>query len=174
MKQPRINGRFGHSPMTPMERFCSKLAFDPRTGCVMWIGTLTVGQGHNEPYGYFWNGERNELAHRWAAANIHGFEITGLQVDHNCPFGPSTLCVEHVKPEKAEINRQLQHLRPGRAFQSLETKRYWVFVQKGLEQLPPRFRIENPAEIPFADPGDFELFEPPAWLRPYMEKESTP
>ena len=157
---------------SPLERFAEKCAFDPVTGCVMWIGALGKGQGHNEPYGRFWDDNFMWWAHRWAAMNIHGFEITGRQVDHWCPFGPSTLCVEHVKPETAQVNRQLQHLRPGRAFQDLTTKQYWLFVHIGIETLPERFRF-TPADIPFADPGDFELFEPPEWLRPFMEKENA-
>ena len=53
-----------------------------------------------------------------------------------------------MKPESAEVNRQLQHLRPGRAFQDLATKQYWLFVHIGIEKLPPRFRIEKPSDIP--------------------------
>jgi hypothetical protein len=143
---------------TPLERFVEKCAFDPYTGCVMWIGGTTSGQGHNEPYGRFWNGERMVYAHRWSAEHIHGFDVTGLQVDHNCPVGPSTLCVEHVNPETSEVNRILQATRPGRAFQDLETRRYWIHVQVGLEPLPPRERM----------PADAPVFLPPAWLRSYM------
>lgn len=153
---------------SPLERFAEKCAFDPLTGCVMWVGGTTAGQGHNALYGTFWFDGEPWKAHRWSAMHIHGHDITGLQVDHCCPFGPSTLCVEHVRPESAQVNRQLQHLRPGRAFQDLTTKQYWLFVHIGIETLPERFRF-TPAEIPFADPGDFELHEPPLWLRPFME-----
>lgn len=150
-----------------MRRFAEKCAFDPITGCVMWIGAQGKGRGHSEPYGRFWDEGMMWWAHRWSAMYIHGHDITGLHVDHCCPFGPSTLCVEHVRPESAERNRQLQHLRPGRAFQDLATKQYWLFVHKGIERLPERFRFK-PEDIPFADPGDFEPLQPPEWLRPFM------
>lgn len=131
----------------------------------MWIAGRTTGHGHSEPYGRFWDSELEEmvLAHRWSAKHIHGFNIDGLQVDHNCPCGPTTLCVQHVKPETAQVNRYLQHARPGRAFQSLETKRYWLFVQKGLSEMPPRPTIE--LDVPF--------YTPPAWLAPFLVRENS-
>lgn len=144
-----------------LERFAERCAFDPVTGCVMWIGGKTSGRGHSEPYGSFWFEGARWFAHRWAAMHIHGFEITGLQVDHCCPAGPSTLCVEHVKPEPAEVNRALQSLRPGRAFQTLTTRQWWLFVTKGIEEEPVRERIED--GIPF--------HQPPAWLRPFLKQE---
>lgn len=144
-----------------IERFAAKCAFDPVTGCVMWIGGKTSGRGHGEPYGSFWFEGERWFAHRWAAMHIHGFDITGLQVDHCCPAGPSTLCVEHVKPERAEINRALQSLRPGRAFQTLTTRQWWLFVTKGIEEEPVRERIED--GIPF--------HQPPAWLRSFLKQE---
>ena len=146
-----------------IERFAAKCAFDPVTGCVMWIGGKTSGRGHGEPYGSFWFEGERWFAHRWAAMHIHGFEITGLQVDHCCPAGPSTLCVEHVKPEPAEVNRVLQSLRPGRAFQTLTTRQWWLFVTKGIEEEPVRERIED--GIPF--------HQPPAWLRPFLKQEKN-
>jgi len=146
-----------------IERFAAKCAFDPVTGCVMWIGGKTSGRGHGEPYGSFWFEGERWFAHRWAAMHIHGFEITGLQVDHCCPAGPSTLCVEHVKPEPAEVNRQLQNLRPGRGFQTLTTRQWWLFVTKGIEEEPVRERIED--GIPF--------HQPPAWLRPFLKQEKN-
>lgn len=144
---------------TPLERFAEKCAFDPYTGCVMWIGTQTHGRGHGEPYGYFWNGERMELAHRWAAVNLHGKDIDGYQVDHCCPCGPSTLCVEHVEPETPEVNRMLQHTRHGRAFQDLGTRQHWLYVQKGIWEDAPR---------PERVPADHPYYEPPEWLRPFL------
>ena len=144
-----------------IERFAAKCAFDPVTGCVMWVGGKTSGRGHGEPYGSFWFEGERWFAHRWAAMHIHGFEITGLQVDHCCPAGPSTLCVQHVKPEPAAVNRQLQNLRPGRGFQTLTTRQWWFFVTKGIEEEPVRERIED--GIPF--------HQPPAWLRPFLKQE---
>lgn len=146
-----------------IERFVSKCAFDPITGCVMWIGGQTSGRGHNEPYGSFWFDGRRWFAHRWAAQFIHGFSIDGLQVDHWCPCGPSTLCIEHVKPETPSNNRELQNVRPGRSFQTLATKQWWLLVTKGIEEEPPRERDNE--GIPF--------HTPPEWLRPYLVRENS-
>lgn len=148
---------------TAIERFAEKCAFDPITGCVMWIGGKTSGRGHNEPYGSFWFDGERWYAHRWSAQFIHGFNITGMQVDHCCDHGPSTLCVQHVKPETSEINRLLQHLRPGRAFQDLTTKQYWLFVMKGIEEYRPAVR-----ELP-----DVPFYTPPAWLTPFLPSMET-
>lgn len=144
-----------------LERFAEKCAFDPCTGCVMWAGGTSAGRGHHEPYGVFWYGGERWFAHRWSAAFIHGHDITGLQVDHYCPYGPSTLCVQHVRPATSAMNRFLQNARPGRAFQDLATRRYWLFVSKGLETLEPRRKIES--DIPF--------YRPPDWLQPFLQTE---
>lgn len=149
------------NPVPAIERFVRRCAFDPVTGCVMWIGGKTSGRGHNEPYGRFWFEGEQWLAHRWATIHIHGFDLTGMQVDHCCPAGPSTLCVQHVKPETAEVNRALQHLRPGRAYQALATKQWWVFVTKGLEEEPIRPRVSD--GVPF--------HSPPAWLAAHLPKD---
>lgn len=157
MTKKRFYSKPGRSAL---ERFAEKCAFDPFTGCVMWIGGQTKGQGHTQPYGRFWDGEKMVLAHRWSAEHIHGFEIDGLQVDHCCPAGPSTLCVHHIKPEPAAVNRELQNVRPGRAYQDLATKHYWVLVQVGEEPEPIRIR----------DPGDIPFYLPPLWLSPFLPK----
>jgi hypothetical protein len=159
MSAPKGNcGFHNQRRKTSLQRFAEKCAFDPVTGCVMWVGGATSGHGHNQPYGSFWFEGERWFAHRWAAIHIHGFEITGLQVDHNCPCGPSTLCVQHIKPETSAINLALQHLRPGRAIQSLDTRQYWLFVEKGVE--PYREPVREIPEIPF--------FEPPEWLKPFL------
>lgn len=152
--------QYTRNPKSSLQRFAEKCAFDVATGCVIWTGGTSAGSGHSQPYGRFWDAGEMWYAHRWAAANIHGFDITGLQVDHCCPCGPLTLCVQHVKPEPAEANRALQHLRPGRAVQSLATKQYWLFVAKGIEEYRPILR--ESFDIPF--------YHPPDWLRPYLEK----
>jgi hypothetical protein len=142
----------------PLQRFAEKCAFDYATGCVMWIGGTTSGRGHNEPYGSFWFEGERWFAHRWSAMHIHELEITGLQEDHNCPCDPSTLCVEYVKPETSAINRALQNTRPGRAFQDLATRQYWLMVSRGYEEY--RFDQCEKADIPF--------FSPPEWLQPFL------
>jgi hypothetical protein len=151
-------------PENPLERFAKKCAFDPVTGCVMWIGTTTHGKGRNEPYGYFWFEGKMWLAHRWAAVHIHGFDIEGLDVDHCCPCGPSTLCVEHLAGETGERNRELRHERQSRpvAAQSPETRRYWLFVSLGVEQYLP----------PTRDADGVPFHSPPAWLSPFLPRHS--
>lgn len=48
----------GKGTKTALQRFAEKCAFDPVTGCVMWIGGTTHGHGNNAPYGSFWDGKR--------------------------------------------------------------------------------------------------------------------
>lgn len=155
-------------PISALERFAKKCAFDPTTGCVIWCGARTSGHGHNEKYGSFYYEKYRWLAHRWSARYIHKMDIEDLQVDHCCPAGPLTLCVEHVRPEIAAVNRELQQTRPGRsmqglgrAYQSLQTRQYWLYVWKGIEERPERIVRED-----FGVPW----FEPPAWLVPFMPK----
>ena len=143
-----------------LERFAEKCAFDPMTGCVMWVGGTTSGRGHKEPYGAFWFEGRRWFAHRWAAVHVHGLDVCDMQVDHNCPHGPSTLCVEHVKPETPAVNREYQTLRLSRPQQSLETVRYWIFVQKGLTDHEPARRT-----------AALEPYAPPLWLQPFLPEE---
>lgn len=161
----RRDGKFSsRRGRTALERFAEKCAFDPITGCVMWIAGTTAGQGHSQRYGRFNDGEKVVLAHRWSAEHIHGFAIDGLQVDHWCPAGQTTLCVEHVKPETAEMNRFLQANRPaGRAWQCTETRRHWIHVQVGIVTLQPIERIEG---------FDMPFFLPPAWLAPFLPEIS--
>lgn len=142
----------------PLQRFAEKCAFDPFTGCVMWVGGTTSGHGHHQPYGSFWFEGARWFSHRWSAVNIHGFDLTGLQAGHCCPCGPSTLCVEHVQPETAEVNRMLQDIQKHRAFQNLDTRQHWLFVSKGV--VPYQEPVREIPEIPY--------FEPPEWLRPFL------
>jgi hypothetical protein len=160
VNRPRTpKGQFLPGAVRPaILRFIEKLAFDPLTGCVMWIGGTTSGQGHNSRYGSFWFEGRRWFAHRWAAMYIHGLDIEGLQVDHCCPHGPHTLCVEHLKTETLEANRALQNKRRGLARQTNETKQYWLMVQRGYENYVP----------PIRDSGEVPFYEMPKWLKEYM------
>lgn len=152
-----IGNRFAaNAALSPMERFLRNCTFDPGTGCVIWTGGTTSGQGHNSPYGSFWFEGRRWFAHRWAAKHIHGQEIDGMQVDHCCPHipYPNTLCVEHVQPKTLLENRELQTLR--RNGQTIDDRRHYVHVQVGL--LQPRPDAPEPfTEAPW--------FDPPSWLR---------
>lgn len=146
--------------LTPLERFAMKCAFDPFTGCVMWIGGTTRGHGKNALYGSFWD-DRRWLAHRWSAHHIHGLDIHGLPVGHCCPAGPHTLCVEHLAGMTVAQNNAMIKSNPGRCDQDTETKRYWVYVAVGLEEYR---HVER--EIP-----DVPFFTPPDWLKPFIPRE---
>jgi hypothetical protein len=121
---------------TALQRFVEKCRFDPASGCVLWVGGTTQGRGHHVPYGSFWFEGRRWFAHRWAAKFIHGHEIAGLQVDHECT---NTLCQQHLRPVEASINRELQ----------------WIRVQVGCDPYP----------YPEPEPCDGIPFHwPPPWL----------
>lgn len=159
-------------PIPALRRFAEKCRFDPLTGCVVWEGGTTSGQGSSKAiYGSFWDDGRRWTSHRWAAANIHGHDITGLQVDHFCPHlvatnrKPNTLCVEHVRPETQEENLALQAER-NRAVQASTTRQFWLFVSLGIEELS-----DEPA--PIASNDEFPWYDPPAWFVPFMPKQET-
>lgn len=146
-----------------LDRFLRNCRFDAGTGCVLWTGGTTAGRGHSARYGAFWFEGARWAAHRWAAKFIHKFNIDGLQVSHCCEdhshlIAPNTLCVQHVGPETAAVNRELQtrHLRAVR--QSLEQRRFWVHAQVGLVDPPPAL----PAHEAFTG---VPFYEAPEWLR---------
>ena len=155
-------GELNHSYRPALERFAEKCRFDPRTGCVLWIGGTTAGRGNTARYGSFWHEGSRWAAHRWAAIHIHGMNLGSNQAGHNCPHGPNTLCVEHVTGQTqlenlAELNERLK----AKAQQSNLDKQFWLFVSLGIEPAPPKQEIP-PDEIPF--------YEPPEWLKPFMKK----
>lgn len=153
------NGRWAPA----LDRFAEKCAFDPFTGCVMWIGGTTSGAGHGPGYGSFWFEGKRVFAHRWSAEHIHGFDIDGYQVDHHCPHGASTLCVEHVRPETAARNNALRTERPGRTpSQSNAHRQFWLLTAKG---------VYEPEPLPERHPLDIPFYVPPAWLAPYLKKD---
>lgn len=123
------------APEDALRRFAAKLEFDPcygldGTGCVLWTGGTTCGQGKHIRYGAFKFERRRWFAHRWAALYIHRQEIEGRQVDHGCN---RALCMNHLQAMPPEINRELQ----------------WIRVQVGLEENPrPQFE-EDTLAIPF-------------------------
>lgn len=153
------NGRFAISPLSALQRFAAKCNFDPATGCVVWIGATTAGHGNSARYGAFWDEGQKIYAHRWSAANIHGFDITGVTVGHCCPHTggkPNTLCVEHVKPETLAINVALGN-QNRRIVQNNETRQFWLFVALGIEPAPA---IYEP------DPDQPLFYRPPPGLLP--------
>jgi hypothetical protein len=162
-----------------LERFRAKCQFDPRTGCVLWTGGTTRGRGNTATYGSFWYEGRRWFAHRWSGVFIHGLDIEGLQVGHDCKFTadghPNTLCVEHVTGETQADNlaEQLARLGPPctrtsrfKADQTAEQRRHWLFTEIGLYEPEP---VHNPS-VPTPDWPDFT---PPDWLG-LLREEPTP
>lgn len=133
-----------------LERFAEKCRFDPVTGCVLWIGGTSSGQGKTALYGVFKDEGRRWFVHRWAAKHIHGFDIDGLEVDHCCKPRPNTLCVQHLQAVTQLRNLQL-----------MWGRRLWGWDEWSWEPEP------EPEPDPFAIP--FHL--PPAWLRPFLKSE---
>lgn len=135
-------------PVDPMQRFLSKCQFQPETGCVVWTGAKTKGRGHHIDYGSFWFERRSWFAHRWAAKYIHGQVIEGFDVDHYCPALtiPNTLCVEHVRSETPERNRQLQ------------TMRRMIHLQVGLINYEDVYGPMHEDFVPI------DTYDPPSWL----------
>lgn len=163
------NGFVGQRRKTALERFAEKCAFDPVTGCVMWVGGVSSGRGTCATYGVFWDENRRHFAHRWAAVKIHGLSVGKDPVGHCCPAGPNTLCVEHVKATTVAENNAEQWDRLGRpeqripkAEQTTTERQYWLFVQKGIEPEP---------EAPPQRRDGIPWFEPPAWLAPFLKQE---
>ena len=148
---------FVASGKSSLERFLEKCIFDPTTGCVLWIGGTTCGRGKSAKYGSFKDAGKRWFAHRWSAVNIHGLDIDGMHVDHNCPLDragpghplpPNTLCVRHVQALSNGENVMLMHER-----------RTWVLTQKGYYEAPPLFdELRAPPES-----HALPLHEPPEW-----------
>lgn len=141
--------------MTPLQRFLSYCRFEPATGCVVWIGGVTMGRGHHVPYGSFWFEGSSWYAHRWSAQYIHGLDIDDLQVDHCCPNIPipNTLCVGHVQCLTLGENRELQHVR------QYEARKRAIHLQVGILQYED---IYGPLYEP--DLTAIPFYSPPAWL----------
>lgn len=147
-----------------LQRFAEKCVFDYSTGCVLWAGGTTAGQGNSARYGAFWDGGPWK-AHRWAAIHIHGIELGASEAGHCCPGGPNTLCVQHLAGQSkseniAERNVRVARERRQKCEQPSMTRQAWLFVQLGIAGEPePKEKLETD-DIPF--------HEPPAWLRPYI------
>lgn len=138
--------------LTPLERFLSFCRFEPETGCVVWIGGVTMGRGHHVPYPAFWFEGKRWFGHRWAAKFIHGLDIDRLHVDHCClgRARPNTLCVEHLQAITPRLNRQLQ-----------ETRKTFIHMQVGLLQYE---EVYGYSPDPPEPTDDIPFFSPPSWL----------
>ena len=131
------------APLEALKRFFDKLEVDACHGydgpaCVLWTGGKSCGQGKTIKYGVLKFQNRRWFAHRWAAFYIHGQEIAGFQVDHQCN---RALCMSHLQATTPEWNRELQ----------------WIRVQKGIDENPrPQFQPDD-LPVPF--------FPEPQWYR---------
>lgn len=155
---------------TAMERFAEKCRFEPETGCVIWTGGTTSGQGCNTLYGSFWYEGRRWFAHRWSTVHIHGYDLGKDTAGHYCPHtpdgNPNSLCIEHVKPQTMADNVAERNVRyhaakrAEKAEQTLDQRYYWKMVHLGYE--PP------PAQTDGLLPIGAARFDPPEWYRPFM------
>jgi hypothetical protein len=163
----------GRKPKTALERFASKCRFEPETGCVVWTGGTTSGQGCNTRYGAFWFEGRRWFAHRWSAVYIHGFDLGTDTAGHYCPHtpdgNPNSLCIEHVRPQSMADNVAERNVRyhatrrAQKAQQNSNQRLYWKLVHLGYEEPPP----SSDGLLPVAHPR----FDPPEWYRPFMPKD---
>ncbi len=66
-----------------------------RGDCWIWTGSKVYGR--SSIYGQFYNGDRNELAHRYSYGNFVMEIPRGMTIDHECR---KTLCVNpnHLRP----------------------------------------------------------------------------
>lgn len=155
----------GKGTKTALERFAEKCIFDPATGCVLWVGGTTGGQGNSARYGAFWDGGPVK-AHRWAAVHIHRINLGTDDAGHCCPHGPNSLCVQHLEGQTKADNVAERNIRIAKANQPAATRQFYLFKQLGILEPEPEEPVLLPAlEIPF--------YEPPAWLRPYLPSKGT-
>jgi hypothetical protein len=153
-----------------IQRFAEKCKFDAATGCVVWTGGTTAGQGNSARYGAFWDAGPWK-AHRWAAVHIHGIELGPNEAGHNCPCGPNTLCVEHLagqtKTENVvERNERVARNRRQKGEQNSLTRQAYLFLQLGINEPEPK--TKKSAEL-----SGIPFYEPPEWLRPFLKPKVT-
>jgi hypothetical protein len=145
-----------------LQRFAEKCQFDPVTGCVLWCGGTTSGQGNSARYGAFWDDGRRVPAHRWAAVNIHGIELGSDEAGHCCPHGPNSLCVQHLTGQTKSENVAERNTRVAKANQTAATRQFYLFKQLGI--LEPEPETAAPADVPV-----IPYYEPPEWFRPFIK-----
>lgn len=148
-----------------IERFAEKCEFDPVTGCVLWIGGTTSGQGNTTRYGAFWDDGRRIPAHRWAAVNIHGIDLGTDEAGHCCPHGPNSLCVQHLTGQTKAENIAERNTRVAKANQAAATRQFYLFKQLGILETEPDPEIERLTD----ELNNIPFYEPPEWFRPYIK-----
>lgn len=79
-------------------RFWAKVSPEPNSGCWLWAGA------HNEKgYGDFWNGARNERAHRYAYRTLVRDMPDEWLICHRCDT-PACVNPAHLAPGTAKMN----------------------------------------------------------------------
>ena len=79
----RKKGDVNWQPPKPIERFMKFIKIN-ETGCWVWQGSKGNGI-RNKGYGYFNNGIKNVIAHRWSYSFFKGVIPKGLTVHHIIP-----------------------------------------------------------------------------------------
>lgn len=91
---------------TPLQRFWARVEFDPETGCLIWIGSISTAG-----YGTFRApDQRTRPAHRWLWEWMEGAIEEDLELDHLCR---NRACVNllHLEPVTGSEN-QLRGINP--------------------------------------------------------------
>lgn len=164
--QPGNNYRAQGLGKPALQRFAEKCEFDAVTGCVVWTGGTTSGQGNSARYGAFWDDGRRVPAHRWAAVHIHGIDLGSDEAGHCCPHGPNSLCVQHLEGQTKAANIAERNTRVAKANQSNATRQFYLFKQLGIGEAEPE--TAAPAGVP-----DVPFYEPPEWFRPYIKPKEA-
>ncbi len=161
----RFGNHLAQRSKTALQRFAEKCEFDPVTGCVVWTGATQAGQGNTTRYGSFWDEGRSIRAHRWAAVHIHGIDLGSNDAGHCCPFGPNSLCVQHLAGQTKAENVAERNTRVAKANQTAATRQFYLFKQLGIHEPEP---AAAPAEVP-----TIPFYEPPEWFRPFLKHEEA-
>lgn len=91
---------------TALERFEFYVIRDPAPGgCWLWCGATTSNKA-NRNYGVIWNGQRQELAHRWSYKHFREPIPDGLVLDHVVCEEPPCVNPWHVAPVTQAVNVQ--------------------------------------------------------------------
>jgi hypothetical protein len=168
MAAPKGNNFHKQIGKPALERFAEKCRFDPATGCVLWTGATTAGRGNSTVYGAFWDGGK-VYAHRWAAVHIHGIDLGSDEAGHCCKPTPNSLCVQHVESTTKAANIGERNTRVAKANQTAATRQFFLFQQLGILEPEPDPEVSRLT----ATLDDIPFYEPPDWLRPFLNKSEN-
>ena len=104
-----------HWDASDIARFLSLCELDPATGCLLWLGAKSRGQGNTHWYGSFTpTGHHSVRAHKFFAVAILGLrpERHVHHLDHTCQ---NTLCVCHIECVSILTNLHRRWSRASRA-----------------------------------------------------------